>query len=163
MERTNPLHVADEKTTLAVFLDHYRATMLTKVEGLTEEQARWSPVASGTSLFGLVAHLAIVERWWFAKVVAGLDVELPWTDDGDPDIDWRGPDGATLTDVVALYEEECARSREILAGADLDTVVTVDEGERSARWIVVHMVEETARHAGHADIIREQLDAASGG
>lgn len=162
MERVHPPHAADEKTTLAAFLDHYRATLLTKVEGLTEEQARWSPVPSGTSLFGLVAHLAIVERWWFAKVVADLDVALPWTDDGDPDVDWRGPDGATLADVVALYEEECARSREILAGADLDTVVTVDEGERSVRWIVVHMVEETARHAGHADIVREQLDAVSG-
>lgn len=162
MERIDPPFAADEKTTLAAYLDYHRATLLRKVAGLTDEQARWSPVPSGTSLFGLVSHLTGVERWWFASVIAGLDVAFPWRDD-DPDADWRGPDGATLAEVVTAYEAECARSREVYAAADLDTVVT--EGPRAGRnvrYVVVHMIEETARHNGHADLLREQLDGGTG-
>ena len=161
MERIDPPLAADEKTTLAAYLDYHRATLLRKVAGLTDEQAKWSPVPSGTSLFGLVAHLTSVERWWFAKVIAGLDVELAWSDD-DPDADWRGPDSATLADVVDAYEQECARSREVLAAADLDTVVEGPRAGRNVRYVVVHMIEETARHNGHADLLREQLDGGTG-
>lgn len=161
MERIDPPLAADEKTTLAAYLDYHRATLLRKVTGLTDEQARWSPVPSGTSLFGLVSHLVTVERWWFAKVIVGLDVEFPWRED-DPDADFRGPDGATLADVVREYETECARSRAILARADLDTVVTGERAGRNVRYVVVHMIEETARHNGHADLLRELIDGATG-
>jgi uncharacterized damage-inducible protein DinB len=161
MERIDPPLAADERTTLAAYLDYHRATLLRKVAGLTDEQARWSPVPSGTSLFGLVSHLVTVERWWFAKVIAGLDVEFPWSED-DPDADFRGPDGATLADVVRAYENECARSRAILAAADLDTVVTGERAGRTVRYVVVHMIEETARHNGHADVLRELVDGATG-
>ncbi len=162
MSEPDRRYVADEKTTLGAFLDAYRATLVRKAAGLTDEQARWSPVPSGTSLFGLLSHLTYAERWWFSKIVAGLDVELPWTDDGHPDVDWHGAPGATLADVVAAYEQECARSREVYAAADLDTVLTGEEAGRSVRWVVVHMVEETARHAGHADVIRELVDGSTG-
>lgn len=164
MERLDPPKLGDEKATLLGYLDWHRATLLTKVEGLTDEQAKWSPVPSGTSLFGLVAHLAMVERWWFTAVMADADeVDFPWTDD-DPDADWRGPEGATLADVVRLYEEECERSRAVTADVDLDAVMSTRRARhtRNAREIVVHMVEETARHNGHADILRELLDGVTG-
>ena len=161
MERIEPPLAADEKTTLAAYLDYHRATLLQKVAGLTDDQAKTSPVPSGTSLFGLVSHLVTVERWWFAKVIAGLDVDFPWHDD-DPDADFRGPDGATLADLVDAYETECARSRAILDQADLDTVVTGERAGRNVRYVVVHMIEETARHNGHADLLRELLDGATG-
>ena len=162
MTRVDPPFVAGEKEMLGAWLDYHRATLLRKVEGLTDAQAKFSPVPSGTSLFGLVTHLQDVERWWFARCVGGLDVTFPWSEE-DPDADWRGPDGATLADVVAMYEKECARSREIYAAADLDAVVDVGRhGDRSVRWIVTHMVEEIARHNGHADLLRELVDGSVG-
>ena len=157
----DPPLAADERTTLAAYLDYHRATLVGKVAGLTDAQAKWSPVPSGTSLFGLVSHLTTVERWWFAKVIAGLDVAFPWRED-DPDADFRGPDGATLADVVSAYEAECERSRAILADADFETVVTGERAGRNVRYVVVHMIEETARHNGHADLLRELVDGATG-
>ena len=153
--------VADEKTMLAAWLDAHRATLLEKVAGVTEEQARWSPVPSGTSLFGLVSHLTATERWWFSKVAGGLDVELPWTDD-NPEADWQGLPGATFADVVAAYEAECERSREVFAGLSLDAVSGPPEPGCSVRWVAIHMVEETARHNGHVDIVRELIDGVVG-
>jgi uncharacterized damage-inducible protein DinB len=164
MERIDPPKAADEKTTLLAYLDYQRATMLRKVDGLADEAARWSPVPTGTSLYGLLAHLTMVERWWFTAVVGDADdVTFPWSDD-DPDADWRGPAGATLADVVAAYEAECATSNAVLASADLDTVTSRRYAKHgwNVRAVVVHMIEETARHAGHADLLRELLDGAVG-
>lgn len=161
MDRVDPWRVADEKTMLARFLDNQRAAMLEKAAGLTDEQARWSPLPTGTSLFGLLAHLVTVERWWLTRIAAGLDAPFPWTDD-DPDADWRGDEYATLADVVRGYEEECARGRAVLAAADLDALGHPPHDDRTVRWIVVHLIEETARHAGHADVIREQIDGVVG-
>ena len=162
MERIDPPKIADEKATLAVYLDFHRATLLRKVEGLTEEEARRTPLPSGTSLWGLVAHLVYVERWWFADVVGGLDVTYPWSDE-DPDADWRGEEFGSLGALVAAYEQECARSRAVLDAADLGAVVT-PEGRLpcNVRAVAVHMVEENARHVGHADILRELIDGATG-
>jgi uncharacterized damage-inducible protein DinB len=162
MERNDPPFVGDEKTMLEAWLDYHRATLVQKVEGLTEEQVRQTPLPSGTSLRGLVTHLTDVEKWWFAACVAGRDVEFAWTDE-DPDADWRAPEDVTIAELVAAYEAECARSREVLAGADLDTVVDIPERKpRSVRWVLVHMVEETARHNGHADVLRELVDGSVG-
>jgi len=150
----------DERTTLFDYLDHHRKTLVRKVEGLTDEQAKSTPVS--ISLFGLLGHMTMVERYWFTEVVAGLDADFPWTDD-DPDADWRGPEGATLAEMVAVYEAECERSRAIMTGVDLDRVVTHPErGGMNVRNVVVHMVEETARHNGHADILRELVDGSVG-
>ena len=149
----------DEKAVLSGFLDHYRSVLLEICEGLSEEQLRTPMVASGTSLLGLVKHLAFVERGWFQESVANEEYEYPF-DVNDPDADFRVEDDETAEDVLKLYRDACARSRLALQAASLDDLV--QNSSRSAdynvRWIVVHMLEETARHVGHADIIREQLD-----
>jgi uncharacterized damage-inducible protein DinB len=154
---------ADERTTLTQFLDYLRLAVVRKAEGLTDEQARTSPAS--ITLAGLVSHLLYVERFWFTVVVDGDEsAYLPWDDDdpdADPDIDWKPTE--PLADLVRMYQEECKRSNEILARHDLDRVI--EGGPRSGasvRWVLVHMLEETARHAGHADIVRELTDGATG-
>ena len=164
MDRIDPPKAADERTTLLAYLDYQRATVVQKVSGVSDERARFSPVSSGTSLFGLVAHLAMVERWWFTAVVGDADeVSFPWSDD-DPDADWRGPDGASLADVVASYEAECERSRRVLHDTSLDSLTSTRRAKHgwSVRAVVVHMIEETARHCGHADLLREMVDGSVG-
>ena len=160
--RPEPPHVAGEAETLSGFLDFQRATLLWKLEGLDDEQLRRAMVPSGTSLLGIVKHLAYVERGWFQRVWAGQEITVPWTEE-DPDADWRIEPDETTADVLALYEGECARSREIVAAASsLDETAKARWGPVSRRWILTHMLEETARHVGHADILREQIDGATG-
>ena len=151
------------KEMLLVMLDNNRAIMVWKLAGLTREQAVRPVVASGTSLLGMIKHLAYVERWWFDDFFAGNDVEYPWSD-GDPDADFRIEDDETIESVIALYEEAIARSNAITAEAQMDDLSFRDRnGEhRAMRWIVAHMIEETARHAGHADIVRELIDETTG-
>ncbi len=151
------------KDTLLAMLDNNRAVMVWKLEGLTREEATRPVVASGTSLLGMVKHLAFVERWWFDDFFAGSDVEYPWTEE-DPDADFRIEDDETIDDIIALYTNAIARSAEITADAQMDDLSVRDRnGERFAlRWIVAHMIEETARHAGHADIVRELVDETTG-
>jgi uncharacterized damage-inducible protein DinB len=154
----------DEKEVLSGFLDHYRSTILEICEGLSEEQLRRPMVPSGTSLLGMVHHLVYVERGWFEENVAGLNVEYPFDEDDDPDIDFRVPTEMTAEEVFDLYRSQCARSRDVLAQASLDDPVKGEKrsADYNVRWVVVHMIEETARHAGHADILREQIDGATG-
>jgi uncharacterized damage-inducible protein DinB len=160
--RPEPPHAGSEAETLSGFLDFQRATLLWKLEGLDDEQLRRAMVPSGTSLLGLVKHLAYVERSWFQRVWAGQEVSFPWTEE-DPDADWRIEPDETTKDILALYEGECARSREIAAAAsDLGETAKARWGQVSRRWILTHMIEETARHVGHADILREQIDGATG-
>jgi uncharacterized damage-inducible protein DinB len=151
------------KDTLLAMLDNNRAVMVWKLEGLSLEQAKRSVVASGTSLLGLIKHLAYVERWWFDDFFCGSEVEYPWTEE-DPDADFRIENDVTTYEVVTLYVKAVARSREIVADAEMDELSVGDrDGERFAlRWIVAHMIEETARHAGHADIARELIDGTTG-
>jgi uncharacterized damage-inducible protein DinB len=157
MDRNTP-----EKETLARYLDHHRRITVWKLNGLTEEQARWSPVPSGTSLLGIAKHLAYVERWWFQAVIGEQVVDFPGGPD-DTDADWRIETGEDIATITALHDAECNRSREILSGiTDLDAVRGVGNEDVSIRRILVHMVEETARHNGHADIIREMIDGSTG-
>ncbi len=163
--RTDPPHDASEAEMLAAFLEYHRETLLWKVSGLAGEQLRRRVVPSGTTLLGVVKHLAYVEAWWFQDIFAGREVGYPWTDE-HPDADWRMEPEESSEDVLALYRGECDRSREILAAtSSLDEAVTHpgrQELTMNRRWILVHMLEETARHVGHADILREQLDGATG-
>jgi hypothetical protein len=155
---------ADERTTLEVFLDHYRGVVASKVRGLTEEQARHRLVPSAPTLAGILKHLHRVEVSWFQHRLAQIPAErLPVLATVDDDGDWRvGPDEDVDT-LIAAYEAQCAVSRDTAAGFPLDhTVPHPHLGEISLRWIYVHMIEETARHAGHADILREQLDGSQG-
>jgi uncharacterized damage-inducible protein DinB len=150
---------------LSAFLDRYRETMLWKLDGLSTEQASRHLVPSATTLLGVVKHLAYVERWWFQMNFAGDPVGFPWPkDEPDEDIDFRVTDTDTIESISALYEQEIARSRQIVAGSSLEDLGQ-DLGKvkpRSLRWIMVHMIEETARHSGHADILRELTDGAIG-
>jgi uncharacterized damage-inducible protein DinB len=158
--------VADERTVLETFLDGYREAVVRKVRGVSEEDARRRLVGSATTLGGIVKHLRWVELNWFQRVLAGrpqTDLPTPpWTDE-DPDADFRLEPDEPLEQVIAEYQAECAGSRQVAAGRALDdTGQHRRMGKVSLRWIYVHMIEETARHAGHADILREQIDGSTG-
>ena len=164
-ERVQVPFAGDEKAMLSASLDRYRETILWKLDGLSREQASQRLVPSPTTLLGIVKHLAYVERWWFQMNSAGAPVNFPWPED-EPDqgIDFRMGTSDTIESIRTLYEQEIARSREIVAAASLEDIGKgVGKVEpRSLRWIMVHMIEETARHAGHADILRELTDGAIG-
>jgi uncharacterized damage-inducible protein DinB len=147
---------ADERDTLLAFLDLQRAEAQHLLEGLTDEQAKERLVPSLTTPAGVVAHLAVVERFWFRRILDGQDWTPPWTED-DPDPEWR-VGNRTVADILADYAEAVAQSEEITARHQLEDVAVARDAV-TLRWILVHMIEETARHNGHLDILREQLDA----
>lgn len=157
---------ADERTTLEAFLEHYREVLTRKISGLSEADARRNLVPSATTLGGLVKHMRWVETSWFERVLAQTpQAELPprpWSKD-EPDGDFRMESGETVDGLIAEYAQQCARSRDIAGTYGLaDVVPNPRLGEVSLRWIYIHMIEETARHAGHADILREQVDGTTG-
>jgi uncharacterized damage-inducible protein DinB len=165
--RVDPEPNAGERITLTEFLDWYRQTMAVKVDGLTDEQARAKLVGTDTNLLGLIRHLTEVERNWFRRRFRGEDVAPHYYSDADPDGDFRVGPSDTIADALAAYDAECAISRTITADtASLDELTAVPikgyDAPVSMRWILVHMIEETARHAGHADIIRELIDGETG-
>ncbi len=159
--RPEPPHAAPPKEMVGAFLDYLRATMVLKLRGLDGEQARRRFVPSETNLLGMVQHLAYVERSWFQMVFAGEDHPVPWTKE-DPDVDWRAEPELSVAEVIAFYDAECARSREIVAAAAWEDRPAREGREQTLGWILVHMVEETARHCGHADILRELIDGQTG-
>ncbi len=162
--RQDPPTNAPEKETLETFLDYHRATLRQKVAGLDDADLRRSFVPSGTNLLSLVKHLAYVERWWFQHIFAGEDPAFPWADE-NPDAEFRVEPHETAADVIAFYQQEARRSRDIAQRSALDDVAkrAGRRGEEfTLRWIMVHMIEETARHNGHADILRELTDGATG-
>jgi uncharacterized damage-inducible protein DinB len=153
--------VADERGVLTAFLDRYRDIVVAKARGLSDADARREMVPSGTSIGGLIKHLRWVETGWFHYVLgAGSgDNSRPHERAGE----FRMEPGETLDGLIADYQEACRRSREIAAALPLEhRVPHWHTGEVSSRWIHVHLIEETARHAGHIDILREQLDGATG-
>jgi hypothetical protein len=165
MARVDPPYAADERTMLVAFLDYYRETMLIKLDGLTEEQARWTPAPTSNSLISMVQHLAWVERWWFAQCFGGMQLDDPPGSDDDPDADFRVPTDRTGPEVAAFYRAEWERANTVILGAaslDDDSKIAARGSPRSLRWILLHMIEETARHAGHADITRELIDGSVG-
>lgn len=152
-----------EKEVLTGFLDHYRKNVLELCQGLSDEELRRSVVPSGTTLLGIVKHLAYVELGWFVENVANEPVDYPFADD-DPDGDLRVEDDETSEEIFELYRTCCDRARAALDAASLDDPVLSPKRSRdfNVRWVVVHMIEETARHAGQMDVIREQLDGRTG-
>lgn len=153
---TLPAPTGAVRQDLLDFLAFLRSAVVRKLEGLTEEQARRSPVGSGTSLLGIVTHLAAVEVYWVHRRVAELDV--PVSADRGLDV---GPDD-TVEGAVDRYRAVAARTDALLAAADLEAPLGRSRRQRTVGWVLVHLVEETARHAGHADILRELLDGAFG-
>lgn len=164
--RTEPPHIADDRTALQGWLDYHRATLRWKCAGLTGEQLVSRPVMSSTlSLLGLIRHMAEVERSWFLERFAGRSdlAELFCTDEY-PDGDFDLTDAASAETDFAKYVAECAAADDAACGHFLDeTFVHPRTGERmDLRWIYLHMIEEYARHNGHADLIRELVDGVTG-
>ncbi len=158
----DPPTAADEKTTLSAFLDWYRDSLVRKVEGLDRDALSRRLVPTATTLLGIVKHLAYVERGWFQNTFLGQHLYRP-DRDGDDAAEFRIEDEDTVDGILALYQQEVTRSREIVAGAGLDDHARrEDRRDYTLRWIMVHMIEETARHVGQADILREQTDGAIG-
>lgn len=150
-----------ERTVLEAFLDFYRDVVVRKVRGLADEDARRRLVPSLTTLAGILRHLTVVERNWFVGLLGQRPEAIAGPADEGPS--WTVDPGETVEALIARYERACATSREMAAGFELDHVVPhPDLGQVSLRWIYVHMIEETARHAGHADILRELTDGAVG-
>ncbi len=155
-------YTAGEKETLHHSLDRHRDIVLWKVDGLSEEQVRRPMVPSGTNLIGLVKHLAIVEYGWFCETF-GRPSDTPPFDPADPDADLRAEPHETLADIVAYYGRARAAADATIRELALDDTGTSWRGTTvSLRWVLVHMIEETARHAGHLDILRELIDGATG-
>ncbi|MFC0864263.1 DinB family protein [Sphaerimonospora cavernae] len=151
-----------EREVLEAFLDFHRAMVTRKALGLSDQDIRRRHVPSLTTLGGLLKHLTIVERNWFRRVLAQDPTMGPPTQE-DADGSFMLDAEDTLDTLVAAYGEACAESRRIAAEFPLDHVVPHAElGQVSLCWIYVHMIEETARHAGHADILRELTDGVTG-
>ena len=165
--RADPPPQADERTTLVAFLRWQRDTLELKCGGLdAADLARRSVEPSTLSLLGLVRHMADVERGWFRRVMAGQDAPPHFYSDTDPDGDFdsAAPDPALVAEAWETWRAEVAFAERFVAESpDLD--VTGNEawrGAMSLRWVLVHMVEEYARHNGHADLLRQRIDGAVG-
>jgi uncharacterized damage-inducible protein DinB len=169
MTRIDPPLAADERTMLAAFLDYHRATLLGKVDGLDRRQLAQATAASTLTLAGLVKHMALVEDSWFNERFLGREPLEPWASvswDDDPDWEFHSAIEDEPQDVIALYLAACRRSRAALDQAeslDVESVRRDRSGEAfTLRWIMLHLIEETARHNGHADLLRESIDGATG-
>ncbi|MBN9390017.1 MAG: DinB family protein [Chloroflexi bacterium] len=164
--RRDPPAIAAERETLNGFLDYHRATILKKVQGVDEEKGKRPSMPPSTlNLVGLVKHLAVNEIWWFQDRFAGLNPQGLPDADNDPEADFRVEPGETLAGLIAYYNEACEASRRIVASASLDdlSAATGRDGTKfTLRWIILHMIEETARHNGHADLLREGIDGVTG-
>ena len=163
---TQPL-VGDERSTLVAMLEWYREGVVAKVDGTTPAVAAARPLRSATSIAGLVHHLALVEDRWFHYRFAGHEMTEPWASapwEQNPDWDFTVAETLPLDDIVARYRAACERSRAVVAGRDLDERGVHPFGGEpfDLRFALVHVIEETARHLGHLDILRELLDGTTG-
>jgi hypothetical protein len=157
-----------ERDTLREFLDYQREALISRTQGLTDDQARMTPTASSLSLLSLIKHSAIWERRWFEIIVAGRDSPGEWPEVADSESEGADPTFRvtrhdTIATVIAQYRHQVATSNEVLADCELDApCARPDIVKDNVRWVAMHLIEETARHAGHADIIRETIDGTRG-
>ncbi|MDO8391914.1 MAG: DinB family protein [Actinomycetota bacterium] len=167
-----PAVAVDERTSLIQFLDYFRSVLLRKADGLSEAQARIRIEPSTMDLLGLVRHMAVVEQGWFTHAFLGSEEPTHWEDPDDDDSDWHHTPADTLADGRATLLTEIEKSRAAAASAPTLEHLTAIEvgppdnpdryGRRALRWVMIHMIEEYARHCGHADLIRERIDGATG-
>jgi uncharacterized damage-inducible protein DinB len=157
---------ATERDALCSFLDQARDALIRKIDGLSDEDARRASTVSSLSLLSLVKHAAVWERRWFQVIFAGRADPDEWPA-ADPEegseatFDLTGED--TVEGVLAYYQQQIAASREITASVDLDArCARPDLVDENLRWVAMHVIQDTARHAGHADIIREAIDGSRG-
>jgi hypothetical protein len=156
---------ASEREALTGFLDRQRDALVSKVAGVSDADARRTPTVSPLSLLGILKHSALWERRWFQVIVAGRSFPGEWpevqSEDNIDDFSLGNED--TVADWLTYYQEQVAQSREIVARLDLDApCAQAENSDINLRWVLAHMIEEVARHAGHADIIRESLDGSTG-
>jgi hypothetical protein len=155
---------SSEREALTAFLDKQRDILVRKIEGVTDDDARSAPTASSLSLLGIIKHCALWERRWFQAMFAGRSLPGDW-----PQVRSKisddfavGPDDS-VQQWLSYYQDQVEESRRIAAGADLGARCALPGFEdRNLRWVLMHHIEEVARHAGHADIIRETLDGSTG-
>ncbi|GII50075.1 hypothetical protein Psi02_64990 [Planotetraspora silvatica] len=153
---------ADEKQSMHVSLDRHRDVVVWKLRGLDDEQLRRPMTPSGTNLLGLVKHLASVEYGWLCETFGRETEPLPF-DEEDGDADIRVLPHETTEQILAFYERARAAADKVIEEVEIDGVGTAWHGAAvSMRWVLIHMIEETARHAGHMDILRELIDGATG-
>ena len=167
VERVDPPLVADERRALEGWLDYHRQTLLFKCAGLTADQLRQCAVPpSNLSLLGLVRHMAKVERIWFQQRLDGRNVPRLYTTADSPDGDFDLVDDADAQADFATFAAEVAAAREVAAGHSLDDTFRNPriglEANTDLRWVYIHMIEEYARHNGHADLLRERIDGTTG-
>jgi uncharacterized damage-inducible protein DinB len=167
--RTDPEPEGSELTLLREYLDSQRETVLAKTEGLAQEQMVQRHPPSALTLSGLLYHLALVEESWFEVRFSGLPEREPWGGidwEADPDWEFRTAEGVDPEVLRERYRAACERSRNAVSaasGLDQLSVRALRNGHRfSLRWVMLHLIEETARHAGHADTLREAIDGTVG-
>jgi hypothetical protein len=162
--RQADLAPTSERDALTAFLDKQRDILVRKVEGVTDDDARRAPTASSLSLLGIIKHCALWERRWFQVIFAGRSSPGDW-----PEVRSAiradfvvGPDDSVLH-WLGFYADQVAESRRIVASSELDARCALPGmDDRNLRWVLMHHIEEVARHAGHADIIRETIDGSTG-
>jgi uncharacterized damage-inducible protein DinB len=164
--RGNPTPSRGERAVLEEYLEHYRQTLAMKCEGLSPAQlATRSVPPSALSLLGLVRHLARVEQSWFRRVIEGDHELVRHFDAPGEDGGFALPDevdDGVVAEAMDLWQAEVAHAREVLAAVPLDRLVEVHGEQHEVRDLVVHMIEEYARHVGHADLLRECIDGRTG-
>lgn len=153
-------HATDELQLQHQFLDFLRRTAVAKLAGLSRDQAAAAPIPTSPRLtaLGVVKHLTAVERYWISIAAAGSALPSLW--DGDPDPSWDVSDQDSPDSVIASYQAEWLNSSDALAVLSPDD--TAADGERTVRWVLAHVAQETARHIGHLDLLRELADGAVG-
>ncbi|MDJ0350545.1 DinB family protein [Cryobacterium sp. PH29-G1] len=168
MSRIDPQPSTNERATLLEFLDYQRATVLMKAEGLGVAEMN-QPISTSTlTLSGLLKHLALVEDYWVQVRFLGLPEQEPWASapwDDDRDWEFHSAQFDDPNELRDLYRAASERTRQALIGIDLDTLSVGENGDGThwnLRWILTHLIEETARHNGHADLLREAIDGTVG-
>jgi hypothetical protein len=166
IQRAEPDWQADERTMLRQWLEYHRATLAMKCDGLSAEQLRMRAVEPSTmSLLGLVRHMGEVERNWFRRRLGAEPAPSRYYDESNPDGDFDDVDTADVGEAFAYWQDECAHARDVEQSfASLDDTAHHErlDVDLSVRWVLVHMIEEYARHNGHADLLRERIDGATG-
>jgi hypothetical protein len=163
-----PDTLTDPRELLVEYLDYYRAALLRKLDGMSEEDLRTSSLPSGWTPLALLKHLAFVERRWFRWGFTAEDVDPVWGEIDPVTKKWHVGPEESVDDLRALFLDECARSREIVAGADLRQTARTGRAFRPPEnhpaliWIMFHVLQEYARHLGHLDVVRELTDGVTG-
>ena len=149
---------ADEITMARAWLTHLRESAIFKLEDLDDDQLRWRPAPEANSLGVIVVHLGYAERLWVRAIFAGEEMDMSWRAHM-----FEIPDGWSTDDVIAFYRHETAAADRVLDGVDsFDLASSGPLRPTTLRWVVFHLIEETARHVGHMDITRELLDGRTG-